>query len=164
MQCAACQIEVHPVKEMYGPGVFISKCPRAECGAPMDDAPTISVNPDAASELQGLQNELDMLSGVENPNAEERQSLMWVRQRIMRLKNPPPPALAMAVTEALSAARPVAAPVPSPSAPDAPVDFFDQVRARLVAIDAQVADLEKLKAEARKLRAMLAAAEAADAN
>jgi hypothetical protein len=131
----------------------------------MDDAPTISVNPDAAAELQGLQNELDMLSGVENPNAEERQSLMWVRQRIARLKSPPVPAPALvAVAPILSAARPVAVPVPSPSAPDAPVDFFDQVRARLVAIDAQVADLEKLKAEARKLRAMLAAAEAADAN
>lgn len=176
MQCAACQAEVHPVKEMFGPGHFVSKCPRAECGAPMADAPMVTAHPNLNDELANLRNEEAMLSGIATPSDEHLRQLGWVRQQIARLTAPAKPALALAYefssqpvpevmrhVETLSAVRPSAAQAPQVSQSE-PVDFLDQVRARLVAIDAQVAGLEKLKAEGRKLRAMLDAAEAAEAN
>lgn len=170
MICGACQNDVHPVKEMFGhngvTGTFVSKCPRHECGAPMPDAPTVSVGPSIADELAHLRIEESTLSGMPVLDREQGQQLAWVRSRIARLTNPaatPVPALAVQPIT-LASTGSVAPESPSPRVAGAPVDFLDQVRSRLVVIDEQIAGLEKLKSEARKLRAMLAAADAADAN
>jgi hypothetical protein len=168
MICDVCQHDVHPVREMFERNKFVSKCPRHECGAPMADDVPVSVSPNRDDELAHLRSEIEILSGIATPSDEHLAQLGAVRQRLARLENPAPPMPRLAVqpviTELPSTGR-IAPPLPpSPAVAGAPVDFLDQVRQRLLVIDEQIAGLEKLKAEGRKLRAMLAAAEAADAN
>ncbi len=51
-----------------------------------------------------------------------------------------------------------------PAASEPPGDILGAARARLATVEAQLANVDKLQAEARRLRAMIAAAEAAESN
>ncbi len=159
MICNYCNQDVHPVQEMTDNGRFLSKCPTEGCGAPLTVEPT-TIAPSRASVIESIQEDLERLKTSAAEIENKPQMIDALERRLRRLQRK---SAAPAASVALPAPQAVQ---PTPSAQPAPVapivitgddDIVNFMRTRLQTIDAQK---QKLDQEARKIRAMLAVADA----
>ncbi len=156
---------------MLGQGeAFQSVCPNRECGDNvLQKPPPSTVAPSRADEIRGLESELEVLRAVEQ-TADVARSIAHVQQRLIRLRRPKRAAEKPVATLPTQLAAPAETVLPGtvvytpplPAIPTAPTalpdcDIVDFMRTRLATIEAQK---QKLDQEARKIRAMLAVADA----
>ncbi len=160
MICNHCSQDVHPVQEMTGSGSFFSKCPTSGCGAPLTVEPT-TIAPSRASVIASIEDDLERLRDSTAEIKDKPQMIDALERRLRRLQRKsaaPVVQVAPAPTPALQAPPPVA---PSQATPTLVIagddDIVNFMRARLQTIEAQK---QKLDQEARKIRAMLAVADA----
>ena len=170
MLCTRCNKDVHPTRTLWSAaagarvsqasGVFIDKCP--DCGNEMKapEPKTVSESLDAAlvalstedSELLNNQR-AELARLVRRQEAQSRKIAVGkVEIALDPLGHDDPARFARQVEESLAQQS---------SAVADEDDFIVAARRRLAALEQKLADVPKWESEARKLRAMLAAAEQA---
>ena len=183
MLCTRCNKDVHPTRTLWSAaagarvsqasGVFIDKCP--DCGNEMKapEPKTVSESLDAA--LVRLQGDIARLESLGALSTEDSELLNNQRAELARLvRRQEAQARKIAVGQVEIALDPLGHDDPArfarqveeslaqqSSAVADEDDFIVAARRRLAALEQKLADVPKWESEARKLRAMLAAAEQA---